>query len=164
MSYGAVLRYDPWPGSDSTGRFAEAITIGVPIARPEVSAPTIDREAPWMAAARAKLEELSKLRDDNWDGRGSAAVRSDVLTFAWNILSQIMPYDGVAPGIIPLGHGGIQIEWSASGKELELEIARPHEIEGVLFDTQDDTELEIRADAEHLTQLTAVVWQNFRRI
>jgi len=160
----ALLRFDPWPGSESVGRFAEAVADGVPIARPEVSAPTVDRQAPWMKPTRDKLGQLAKLRDDNWDGRRSAAVRIDVLKFAWTILSQIMPYDGVAPGIIPLGHGGIQLEWTAPDKELELEITRPHEITGVLFNIQNNTEQEIHADAEHLDVLTAIVWHNIRRI
>jgi hypothetical protein len=164
MSYGAALRFDPWPGSESVGRFAEAVAAGVPIARPEVSAPTVDRQAPWMRPIREKLDQLAKLRDENWDGRGSAAVRSDVLKFAWTILSQIMPYDGMAPGIVPLGHGGIQLEWTAPDKELELEITRPHEITGVLFNLQSNTEQDILADAEHLDALTAIVWLNIRRI
>jgi hypothetical protein len=164
MSYGKALKFDPWPGSESVARFAEAVAAGVPIARPQVSAPTVDREAPWMKSTRDKLDHLAKLRDNNWDGRGSAAVRSDVLKFTWTILSQIMPYDGVAPGIIPLGHGGIQLEWTAPDKELELEITRPHEISGVLFNLQNNTEQEIHADAGHLDALTAIVWLNIRRI
>jgi len=164
MSYGEALRFDPWPGSESVAQFAEAVAAGVSIARPQVSAPTVDREAPWMKPTRDKLDHLAKLRDDNWDGRGSAAVRSDVLKFAWTILSQIMPYNGVAPGIIPLGHGGIQLEWTAPDKELELEITRPHEISGVLFNLQNNIEQEIHADAGHLDALTAVVWLNIRRI
>jgi hypothetical protein len=165
MSSGAsALRYDPWPGSDTTKRFAEAIAEGISIARPQVSAPTIDREAPWMQVVRDKLTQLAALKNDNWDGRGSAAVRSDVLSFAGTILSQIMPYDGVAPGIVPLGHGGLQLEWASPGKELELEIVRPYEIAGVLFNTQSGAEQEINADAEHLGQLTAIVWHTIRRI
>jgi hypothetical protein len=164
MSYGEALKFDPWPGSESVGQFAEAVTAGVPIARPQVSAPTVDRQAPWMKPTQDKLDQLAKLRDDNWDGRGSAAVRSDVLKFAWAILSQIMPYHGVAPGIIPLGHGGIQLEWTAPNKELELEITRPHEIAGILFNLQNNTEQVILADAEHLDALTTIVWQNIRRI
>jgi hypothetical protein len=160
----ALLRFDPWPGSESVGRFAEAVADGVSIARPEVSAPTVDRQAPWMKPIRDKFGQLAKLRDDSWDGRGSAAVRIDVLKFAWTILSQIMPFDGVAPGIIPLGHGGIQLVWTAPGKELELEIARPHEITGSLFSTLNNNEQEIRADAEHLDALTAIIWHNIRRI
>ena len=165
MSFGATaLRYDPWPGSHSTGRFADSIAEEISIARPQVSAPTMDRGAPWMGPTREKLNQLAKLKNDNWDGRGSAAVRSDVLSFAGTILSQIMPYDGAAPGIVPLGHGGIQLEWTSPGKELELEIVRPHEITGVLFDTQTGSEQAIVADAEHLGDLTVIVWRTIKRI
>jgi hypothetical protein len=164
MNYGAALRYDPWPGSDSTGRFAEAVAEGVSIARPQVSAPTTSHEAPWMNPTAEKIKDLASLREDNWDGRGSAALRTDVLAFVWTILGQVMPYDGRAPGIIPLGHGGIQLEWKAPGRELELEIVRPYEIAGTLFNTHNDTEQEIRADAENLGGLTAVIWQNIPRI
>jgi hypothetical protein len=164
MSYSNALRYDPWPGSDSTGRFAQAVAEGVSIARPEVSAPTTHREAPWMKIVHDKIYELARLREDNWDGRGSAAPRTDVLAFVWVILGQIMPYNGEAPGIIPLGHGGVQLEWRGPGRELELEIARPHEIEGTLFNLNNGAELEIRADAEHLDTLTSFVWQNIPRI
>jgi hypothetical protein len=164
MNYGNALRYDPWPGSDSTGRFAEAVAEGISIARPEVSAPTTSREAPWMKPTRDKIYELAGLREDNWDGRGSAAVRTDVLAFVWTILGQVMPYNGEAPGIIPLGHGGVQLEWRAPDRELELEIARPHEIEATLFNINNSAEYEIRADTEHLDILTGVIWQNIPRI
>jgi hypothetical protein len=87
-----------------------------------------------------------------------------VLAFVWTILGQVMPYNGQAPGIIPLGHGGVQIEWKALGRELELEVVRPHEIEGTLFNIGAGTEHEIRASTEHLESLTSVIWQNIPRI
>lgn len=164
MTYGAALRFDPWPGSNSTGRFAKAVADGVAISRPEVSDPITSRDAPWMKPTQDKLRDLATLREDNWDGRGSAAVRGDVLAFVWTILSQVMPYDGKAPGIIPLGHGGVQVEWKGPGRDLELEFARPHEIVGTLFNTLDNSEQEIEANAEHLDELTAVIWQSIPRI
>lgn len=65
----------------------------------------------------------------DWDRRGSAAVRADALSFAWNILSQAMPSEAKAPVVIPLGHGGVQLEWSnRRGAELEIEVVRPFEV------------------------------------
>jgi len=95
---------------------------------------------------------------NNWDQRGSAAPRGDVLSFAWTILAQIMPSDGKPPVIVPLGNGGVQIEWSSPHAELDVEVTRPFDVSASLFAGENETEIE----TETLHELTRILRQYFR--
>jgi hypothetical protein len=73
-----------------------------------------------------------------------------------------MPADGQTPVIVPLGNGGIQIEWSAPNVELEMEITRPFQISAFLYNRTDGEELEVPVDTENLDSLTQLLRQHFR--
>jgi hypothetical protein len=74
----------------------------------------------WFGATLRKITELLQLAP-NWDGYGASEVRQDVaakaLTALWNLLEN----DSPAPNVVPLGDGGIQVEWHRYGRSLELE-------------------------------------------
>jgi hypothetical protein len=115
----------------------------------------------WARPTADRLIALAPLRD-NWDQRGSAAVRADVLSFAWQLLAQIMPADGTAPVIVPLGNGGIQLEWSSPNAELEIEITRPFKVSALLIELNDGRELEIDIPTDTWDRLTEAVRAHFR--
>ncbi|MEH2468978.1 hypothetical protein V1281_001766 [Nitrobacteraceae bacterium AZCC 2161] len=155
---------DQWDSSHgSVRRFAQSSTATIPVSRPEVSSPALSERPTCLEEIRLKLIALNALREKNWDNRGSAAVRTDVITFAWSILTQVMPVDGLTPAIVPLGHGGIQIEWSVPGADLEMEITKPHAITATFFNTDDDSEREVEVGSDNLDEITKLIWQNFRR-
>jgi hypothetical protein len=104
---------------------------------------------------------LAPLRD-NWDQRGSAAVRADVLSFAWQLLAQIMPADGMPPVVVPLGNGGIQLEWSSPTAELEIEITRPYQTSALLFEFLAGGDVETEVPTDTCDQLTEAVREHFR--
>jgi hypothetical protein len=156
---------DQWTSSYSGAQrvFAQSSTSRVAIPRPEISSPAASDRPNCLAEIETKFLALNALRADNWDNRGSAAVRTDVLVFAWNILTQVMPADGLTPAIVPLGHGGIHIEWSVPGADLEMEIVKPYDLSATFFDTDDDSEREIDVGSDNLVELEALIRQNFRR-
>jgi hypothetical protein len=104
---------------------------------------------------------LAPLRH-NWDQRGSAAVRADVLSFAWQLLAQIMPADGMPPVVVPLGNGGIQLEWSSPTAELEIEITRPYQTSALLVEFVAGNEVETEVPTDTCDQLTEAVREHFR--
>jgi hypothetical protein len=93
------------------------------------------------------MQELLALGRD-WDRRGSAAVRRDVLAFAYFMLSQIMAPTTAAPSIIPLGHGGVQLLWASPSIDVEVEVAQPNEIDVYQLDRATGTEDEWQARTE----------------
>jgi hypothetical protein len=96
------------------------------VERPRLSPGTVG-EPRWLAQTRARLGDLAFL-SENWDGRGSAAVRGDALKFALAVLEQVMPPTSPAPSTIPLGNGGVQLTWSTDSVEIDVEVIRPNEI------------------------------------
>lgn len=155
---------DQWSGYYNSGnQLAQTRAHAIAMARPQLSSPSYVGRANWQRETVDRLLTLVPLRD-NWDQRGSAAVRGDALSFAWTVLTQIMPHDGIAPVIIPLGNGGIQLEWShPSGVELEIEIARPFEISAFYFDTRDGADIEDEIDTRELDALSRLLRLNFRQ-
>jgi hypothetical protein len=144
-----------------TNELARATTKPVVVARPQLSSPTVVHRSKWAKPTIDRLVALTPLRD-NWDNRGSAAVRADVLTFAWNVLAQIMPDDGVAPVIVPIGNGGVQLEWSSERADLEIEIARPYEMFALLFENRDGDDVETALPTDNWEHLMEVVRDHFR--
>jgi hypothetical protein len=163
---GAALRHnlgdDQWsPFFNSGNELAQSVVRPVQVSRPQLSAPSLANRSKWARATVDRLLALVPLKD-NWDRRGSAAVRGDALSFAWTILAQVMPADGQTPVIVPLGNGGIQIEWSVPNVELEMEITRPFQISAFLYDRTNGEELEVPVDTENLDSLTQLLRQHFR--
>jgi hypothetical protein len=133
----------------------------VTVTHSQLSSPSVVHRSKWARATIDRLVALAPLRD-NWDQRGSAAVRADVLSFAWQLLAQIMPEDGAPPVTIPLGNGGIQLEWSSKTAELEIEIARPFEISAVLVEFKNGAEVEAEVPMDTWDRLTEIVREHFR--
>lgn len=153
---------DEWYLTENTVNELERSSIkSVFVAGPQLSSPSVVDRSDWAGTAIARLRALVPLRD-NWDQRGSAAVKRDVLSFAWQLLSQIMPADGVAPVIVPLGSGGIQLEWSSETAELEVEITRPFEMFALLVERVDGDEVETELPTDSWDQLTEAIRRHFR--
>jgi hypothetical protein len=127
----AALRWNDeaqWPAALNLGhRFAVSSTEPVRLERPQISTPSTTSEASWVEPTSERLNELMFL-GPNWDQRGSAAVNIDALRFAWQFLCQTMPPNAPAPGIIPLGHGGVQLLWHGPQFDIEIEVIGPNNI------------------------------------
>jgi hypothetical protein len=163
MSGQALQKYDQpqWPAAPDIGiRFSRSHAEQISWPRPLTSSASATRRWDWFDLTLARIEELAQL-EENWDGRGSAEIRTDALSFALSVLLQVMPPSASAPAIIPLGHGGIQLLWHNQDNDLEVEIAGPNQLEIYLLDKNTGTEQEFPLATE-LSPLTRILWSKFR--
>lgn len=82
----------------------------------------------WYPDAILRFETLTDLAA-GWDGYGGIAVREEVATYANTVLSQIVTVQTPEASIVPMSHGGLQIEWHTIAADLELSFLAPYEIE-----------------------------------
>ena len=151
-----AYKLDRWDdlGSD-LGRFSDARTRPLHIPAPEISERTTTSVPTWLQPTRDRFSELLRL-DDDWDQRGSAQVRSDVLNFALgNVLPKILLPTSPAPAVIPLGHGGVQLVWNTRTAEIEVEVIAPLAVIAYHFDkaTGEETEEQLTLDFSSLAKL-----------
>lgn len=78
----------------------------------------------WANVVESRLDELHEL-PENWDTYGGVPVSREVTTYSLAILGAVMQIDTPAPDIVPLPHGGIQMEWHAPDHDLEITIEEP---------------------------------------
>ncbi|MBB4257303.1 hypothetical protein [Bradyrhizobium sp. CIR3A] len=162
MTATALRTDDQWyQPANTVGELVRSSFKPVVVARPQLTSPSVVHRSKWARTTVDRMMALASLRDD-WDQRGSAAVRGDVLSFAWQMLSQIMPEDGKPPVIVPLGHGGVQIEWSSNGAELEVEISRPFQVSALLVEKGREHEAETDLPTDTWDRLTEVIREHFR--
>jgi hypothetical protein len=57
---------------------------------------------------------------ENWDSYGGKAINRDLINQSLFTLGQIMKTDSPAPSVVPMGDGGIQIEWHRKQQDLEI--------------------------------------------
>jgi hypothetical protein len=118
--------------------------------------------ANWMNEVIARVQDLSTL-EKNWDGRGSAAVKAEVLYFAvLNVLAASAAPSTVAPSMIPLGNGGIQMVWSNEDAELEVEVAAPLEVIVYFHNRRTNEEREFSTGAD-FSELGRILKERFTR-
>lgn len=69
------------------------------------------------------------LLSDNWDSYGGRTPRMEAAAAAIDFISLIGHEDPPRPRVIPLGTGGIQLDWRNGERELEVEFGRDGSIE-----------------------------------
>jgi len=121
----AVCRPSPWNASRARGT-SETMNVRSPVSfgpdRREITL-RVSRQLsrrPWFHQALRDFRRLLAL-DDNWNGYGERAVHEDAVKRAMNVLN-VVGVDGPRPDIVPTSDGGVQVEWSADGSEIEVEI------------------------------------------
>lgn len=72
------------------------------------------------------LDELSKL-PVGWDSYGSPKISNDLIMAAKSFL-YLLEFEFIAPRIVPISGGGIQLEWQIGERELELEFTNSENI------------------------------------
>lgn len=122
-SVGRALRaHSPWwPDTGAVHNYTWSERHGAPAA----SAPQEflvlpdDEHASWLGAAARRLDHLLRL-PTNWDGYHSGAAEVNHALAALNYLRRVMWPGTLAPAIVPLSGGGIQLEWHSGGLDLEI--------------------------------------------
>ncbi len=142
-----AFKQEQWSDlASDLGRFSDAGTRPLHISAPEISERTTTYPPIWFQPTLDRFLELTELGND-WDQRGSAQVRRDVLSFALrSVLPKILLPTTPAPAVIPLGHGGIQLVWNSDNAEIEVEVVEPYSVIAYHFDKATGEETE-----EHLT-------------
>lgn len=105
--------------------------------------PEETRRDPLLSVRFLKEEELPRLRKilpriesevlpvfvnlmrlaPNWDSYGARPIRKESLGAAIHLLAKLLEDDTVVPSVVPVRDGGIQLEWHASGRSVEIEIS-----------------------------------------
>ena len=74
---------------------------------------------PWINSLVEQLQRVVAL-NGGWDGASARPVTSDALATALTVLEETMEWDTLAPKVIPVSDGGIQLEWHCAGVDLEI--------------------------------------------
>lgn len=85
-----------------------------------------------------KLNELLKL-PPNWDSYGAHPPEPDAAVSAFGLIERIIASGEPVPRIVPTVDGGIQLEWHADGKYLEI-VARADKTLSAYFEDEDGGE------------------------
>ena len=93
----------------------------------------------WVHPTMRTLRALLQL-PRNWDGYGANEVQESAVNGSWNLLVEIMNDDTLAPSIVPLSDGGIQIEWHRHGRNLEIEFFRDEAPSFYFYETDNGVE------------------------
>jgi hypothetical protein len=74
---------------------------------------------PWVKPTISAFIEIQNL-PDNWDSYGGKATNRELIKQSLLILGSIAQADSPAPSVVPMGNGGIQIEWHRRQQDLEI--------------------------------------------
>jgi len=94
----------------------------------------VEGEAPkWLANAIAQVQKIMHLKP-GWDSYDSLPPDPKAARAALLYLGQIMHEKMRCPAIVPMSSGNIQLEWHASGVDIEIEVGP----EGPVFASIED--------------------------
>jgi hypothetical protein len=85
---------------------------------------TTDQSPPpaWIEPTISALIGVQAL-PEGWDSYGGKKISRDLISQSLSVLEMIMGTTSPAPSVVPLGDGGLQLEWHR--KQQDLEIAFP---------------------------------------
>ncbi len=87
----------------------------------------------WLRSAQRKVSELANL-PPGWDGYNSRPVQQQAIERTLNILKCIAGLRLPRPQIFPVPGGGLQVEFSQDGRELEIETLPDGSVEYLITD------------------------------
>ena len=113
--------------------------------RPQPSDIILDdlRSQPWFNGVCERLRRFMSY-DKNWNGYGEEAISDRAVKRALIALYRVA-LGGPTPVVVPMSHGGIQIEWYYGSKEIEVDIPAAGPISVFVVD-QDGTMNEASVD------------------
>ena len=75
---------------------------------------------PWLRPILRRLLGFLDL-GENWNGYGERPIHESALKRVVAVLDVVCP-EGPVPDVVPTSDGGVQIEWSIGGHEIEIEV------------------------------------------
>jgi len=73
----------------------------------------------WVKPTIAAFIGIQNLTD-NWDSYGGKAINRDLINQSLSIIGMVMQPNLPAPSVVPMGDGGLQIEWHRKQQDLGL--------------------------------------------
>jgi hypothetical protein len=71
----------------------------------------------------ARLQEIAQLEAD-WDREGAQPIATNVICAARQFIEDLPDGETGGPMVVPMHSGGVQLEWHAGGRVLEIEFGR----------------------------------------
>ncbi len=91
----------------------------------------LSNASPWLARVLRSVAALATFPPE-WDGYKSPAIQQAAVESACRLLTAIEAEDLPVPQACPGPGGGLQIEWRAKNRELELELTPDGQVEFLL--------------------------------
>lgn len=95
------------------------------------------------------------LLPENWDSYGGHTPRREAAATAIDIIASIVQEDPPRPRVVPLGTGGIQLEWKNGQRGLEVECEPDGSIEAIKIEADTEEESYPSCTAANVTNLFA---------
>ena len=76
-------------------------------------------EPNWLYDSLGKLRNLALL-PENWDSNNGLPTSTNAIYKALEFMSRHLPFNAVAPSIVPVSDGGLQLEWHPLSGDLEI--------------------------------------------
>lgn len=73
----------------------------------------------WVKPTISAISSIQSL-SENWDSYGGKKTSDDLIKLALSVLTQIMSVNAPVPAVVPLGDGGLQLEWHRKQQDLEI--------------------------------------------
>jgi len=108
-----TMRLESRQGRQNQDYFLRADTQGVGVIK-------LPPEWTWQVEPIKKVLG-TLLLPENWDSYGGRTPKSQAAETAIQIIASITQADPPRPRVVPLGTGGIQLEWKKGQRELEVE-------------------------------------------
>lgn len=107
----------------------------------------------WVRPTALAFNEIGTLTD-NWDTYDGKAISSDLMKQSFSFLQAIMQPNSPVPSVVPLGDGGIQLEWHRNRQDLEVTFAADEAARFFYIDRASGTEQEgFVSEIENLAEL-----------
>jgi hypothetical protein len=90
----------------------------------------LEAKPEWLKESASRLVEFTRLPQD-WDLEGGDPVDPFAAQVAYVVLCQLASNVDLAPDIVPVGDGGVMVEWHTPSADLEIEVGP--DFEGSVF-------------------------------
>lgn len=87
----------------------------------ELNVSVLLKNQPWFRTIRDRLQEYLSFKE-NWNGYGESPIQEGAVKRAVAVLDAIIFKETPRPDVVPTSEGGIQIEWTYNGFEIEIEV------------------------------------------
>jgi hypothetical protein len=111
-----------------------------PAAQAERSSQAVEIPS-WFPPVLDRIGELSAL-SPNWDDHGALAIEAEQLAKALVFIAGVMAPDTPPPALVPIGNGGVQVEWHRAGLDVEVPFSKDDQPDLYCYDMESGEEWE----------------------